>query len=190
MHAAGRLGPVGAGDLTFRLEGVPYTLTIPADGLRVGGWAATGNWFAVLPGCLTGDSEDRFYDLLGDPRGPVSLRVCWRLVHALAKPIYGFEWWVAGRLAATAEEHWHTFAAWSVTVGFDPGSVAADRLCAGVLAWLSSTCKEEKDARKLEAQLFAPPKAAPRRGRAALPGFSPQEQAAAWQKAFAELGGG
>lgn len=190
MRSGARLGPVGGGPLTFRLDGEPYTLDVPADGLLVCGWAATGNWYAVVPGCLSEDSQDRFEALLDDPWGPVGLRTCWRLVHGLAKAIYGYEWWVAQRLAATAEEHWATFAAWSVTVGFDPEQHPAHRVCAGVMAWLSSTCKEEKDARKLETQLFAPPKVAPAKGRRALPGFTPEEQAAQWQKAFAELGGG
>lgn len=190
MRGGVRLGPVGGGPLTFRLEGEPYTLAIPADGLLVCGWAATGNWHAIIPGCLEEDSRRRFEELLDDPWGPVGLRTCWRLVHGLGKAIYGYEWWVAQRLAATAEEHWHTFAAWTVTVGFDPEGAPAHRVCAGVLAWLSSTCKDEKASRKMETQLFAPPKGAPRRGRRALPGFTPQEQAVQWQKAFAELGGG
>lgn len=187
----GRLGPVDSGPLTFRLEGEPYTLVIPADGLKVCGWAATGNWFAIIPGCLSEDSQDAFYKLLDDPRGPVGLRACWRLTHHLAKAIYGFDWWVAERLAATADAYWDSFSVWSVTAGFDPAAAPAHRVCSGVLAWMRSSCQEEKDLRRLETQVFAPPTVSPKkRRRASMPGFTPQEQAAAWQQALTELGTG
>ncbi|MFE2934957.1 hypothetical protein [Streptomyces sp. NPDC059278] len=185
-----RLGPVDSGPLEFRLEGAPYTLLIPADGLLVCGWAATGDWFQLLPGCLDSDSQDSFYDMLGDPYGPVGLRTCWRLAMGMAKAVYGVEWHVAARLANTAQQHWDVFAAWTVTVGFDPAGAPAHRVCAAALAWLRSGCQEEKDFRKMDAQIYAPPKVSPARGRTLRPGFSKQEQAVAWQKALAELGSG
>lgn len=185
-----RLGPVDSGPLEFRLEGEPYTLLIPADGLEVCGWAATGNWFQLVPGCLDDDSQEAMYGLLGDAYGPVGLRTCWRLAVGLAKRIYGTEWHVAGRLTATASQHWDVFSAWTVTVGFDPAAAPAHRICSAALAWLRSGCQEEKDFRKLDTQLNAPPKVSPARGRKLRPGFTKEDQAAAWQKAFAELGGG
>ncbi|MFC4328377.1 hypothetical protein ACFPC0_11115 [Streptomyces andamanensis] len=185
------LGPARPGPLTFTLEGAPYTLVIPADGLEVCEWARVGNWYALVPGCLDQDSSERFYGLLGDPYGPVGLRACARLVHRLARAVYGQEWHVAGRLAATAEQHWELFSAWTVTVSFDPEAASAHRLCSAVYSWLRSGCQEEKDVRKLEAQLYAPPPLALRRGnKAVLPGFSKDDQAAAWQQALATLGPG
>lgn len=185
-----RLGPVSSGPLTFRLEGEPYTLLIPADGLEVCGWAATGNWYALLPGTLQEDSRAAFEALLADPYGPVNLRVCVRLVHGLSRAVYGHDWHVAQRLAATAHHHWDAYSAWTVTVGFDPEGAPAHRVCASALAWLRSGCHDEKDLTRLDAQLYAPPRVLPQRGRMLMPGFSKQDQAAAWEKAFAELGGG
>lgn len=184
-----RLGPV-TGRLDFRMEGEPYTLLIPADGLQVCGWAAAGNWYALVPGCLEDASADAFYAMLADPYGPVGLRACWRLVHALGNAVYGQEWYVAERLAATAESRWDMYSAWTVTVGFDPETATAHRVCSSILAWLRNSCQDEKDLRRLDAQLFAPPKVTPRRGAKARPGFGKDEQAAAFQRAFAELGGG
>lgn len=184
------LGPVSSGPLEFRLDGVAYTLAIPADGLMVCGWAATGNWYALVPGSLDAASEDAFYGLLGDPYGPVGLRTCLRLVNGLAQDIYGQEWYVAQRLAATAAEHWDMYSAWTVTVGFDPEGAPAHRVCSSVLAWMRSTCQEDKDFRRLDAQLYAPPRVAPRRGRKLMPGFDRDDQAAAWKRAMAELGPG
>jgi hypothetical protein len=185
-----RLGPVSGGPLAFRLEGVPYTLLIPADGLEVCGWAADGNWYALVPGALAPESLSAFEGLLADPYGPVGLRACVRLVYHLSRAVYGHEWHVAQRLAVTAQEHWDIYSAWTVTVGFDPGAAPAHRVCASVLAWLRGGCQDEKDHMKLEAQLYAPPRVTPRKGRTLMPGFSKQDQADAWQKAFAELGGG
>lgn len=185
-----RLGPVDCGPVPFRLEGKPYTLLIPADGLEVCAWAATGDWYRLIPGALDEPSQDAMYAQLGDPYGPVGLRTCWRLAMALAKPVYGMDWHVASRLTATAESHWDIFSSWTVTVGFDPSAAPAHRVCAAALAWLRSGCQEEKDMRKLDAQLYAPPKVTPARGRKLRPGFSKEDQANAWQQAFAELGGG
>ena len=186
-----RLGPAAPGPLSFRLNDEPYLLSIPVDGLEVCGWVAVGNWYALVPGCLADDSADRFYDLLGDPYGPVGLRTCARLAYGLAKPVYGFEWHVAQRLAVTAREHWDLFSAYTVGVGFDPEGAPAHRVCSAVYAWLRSGCQEEKDVRKLETQLNAPPRQTLGRGRRAImPGFDRKAQADNWKKAFAELGGG
>lgn len=185
-----RLGPVDSGPLEFRLEGEPYTLLIPADGLQVCAWAARNDWFQLVPGALDEPSQDAMYALLGDAYGPVGLRTCWRLSVTLAKAVYGVEWHVASRLAATMEEHWDYFAAWTVTVGFDPSAATAHRLCSAGLAWLRSGCHEDKDLRKLDAQLYAPPKVTPVKGKKLRPGFTKQDQAASWRQAFAELGGG
>ncbi len=186
----GRLGPVDAGPVPFRLEGEPYTLVVPPDGLMVCGWAAASDWFQLMPGCLDDDSQERFWEALGDPYGPVGLRACMRLAHRLSKAVYGQEWFVAQRLSVAAEEHWNLYSAWTVTVGFDPATAPAHRVCSSVLGWLRSGCQEEKDFRKLDSQLYTPPKVAPRKGRTLRPGFSKEDQAAAWQKAFAELGTG
>lgn len=186
-----RLGPARPGPLTFTLDGEPYSLSIPVDGLEACGWVAEGNWYALVPGSLAADSEDRFFRLLGDPYGPVGLRTCARLAYGLAKPVYGFEWHVAQRLAVTAREHWDLFSAYTVGVGFDPEGAPAHRVCSAVYAWLRSGCQEEKDVRKLENQLNAPPRQTLGRGRRAImPGFDKQAQATNWKKAFAELGGG
>lgn len=187
----GRLGPVDAGPLPFTLEGVRYTLLVPEDGLVAAEWAAVGDWLALVPGALDEDSQDRLYELLGDPRSRVGLRACWKVLHGLAPAVYGVDWWVARRLAATAAEQWLTFSAWSVGVGFDPAHAPAHRVCAGVLAWMRSTAQDEKDMRRIEQQVFAPPpyRSGGRR-KSAMPGFSAKEQQAAFQRALAELGSG
>lgn len=186
-----RLGPARPGSLTFTLDGAPYTLLVPADGLTACGWVAAGDWYALMPECLDDDSQDRLWALLGDPYGPVGLRTCMRLAHGLAKAVYGFEWHVAQRLAVTAEANWDLFSAWTVSVGFDPEGAPAHRVCSAVYSWLRSGCQEEKDVRRLDAQLNAPPRVTLGRGRKTImPGFSKDDQASAWQQAFAELGGG
>lgn len=186
-----RLGPAPPGPLEFHLDGEPYTLAVPADGLEACGWVADGNWYALVPGCLEGDSAERFYALLGDPYGPVGLRTCARLAYGLAKAVYGYEWHVAARLAVTAREHWDLFSAWTVSAGFDPEGAPAHRVCSAVYAWLRSGCQEEKDIRKLDTQLNAPLRQTLGRGRrAVMPGFDRQAQAENWKRAFAELGGG
>lgn len=185
------LGPARPGPLSFTLEGEPFTLLVPADGLEACEWARVGNWYALVPGCLDEDSQERMYGLLGDPYGPVGLRACARLAHGMAKAVYGYEWHVAGRLTATAQEHWGLFSAWTVSVGFDPEGAPAHRVCSAIYSWMRSGCQEEKDVRKLDGQLHAPPRVALRRGtKPVLPGFSKDDQAAAWKQAFAELGQG
>lgn len=186
----------GGGEITFRLEGDPYTICLPEDGRETVGWAAMGNWPSILPGALCEESSARLYRLLTDMRGPVGLRACWRTVHHLSVPIYGVPWWTAQRLAATATENHLQWSAWTVTAGFDPAGQSAHRICAAILAWLQTGITDKKEAQKLETQLFAPPR--PVRSRApggrspgsSMPGFTPQEQAASFQKAFAALGGG
>lgn len=184
-----RLGPVDHGQVHFTLEGRAWAVDVPADGRRVCAWAREGNWPRLVPWSLADWCRDDFVELLADPVGRVDLAVCHRVVVELAEDIYGVPWWTAGRIAASITQFWDRYAAWSVLRGFDPAGASAQRITASGLAWLRSAVSEERDAEKLEATLFTPPR--PKRKKAAhMPGFSAADQAASFQAAFAALGGG
>jgi len=185
---ARRFGPVDNGLLPFTLNGQPYALWLPQDGREVMALAARGDWPALLPGMLLRDDQEEFIYRLANRGDRLGLRACWKIVLTLSPHIYGVEWWAAQRVAATCEENWRPFGAWMVSHGFDPAGAAAHRLVSAGLGWMFSTVAEEKEARKLEAQIFSPPRPVSKRNMKAVPGFSPAEQAAAFQSALNQLG--
>jgi hypothetical protein len=184
------LGPMDGGRLEFTVDGAAYALEVPADGRLVTGWAAAGDWPQLIPGCVAPEYQAEFYDRLGDPYDRLGLYACHHIVMGLAEIIYGVPWWTAGRLAATMNASWRFFGAWSVGAGFDPSTAPAHRLMSAGLAWVYSRVEENKDARRLENELFTPPKPTRKKRMQAMPGFTPEEQAAQFQAAMANLGSG
>lgn len=183
-----RFGPIDGGRLDFTLNGEAYALDVPRDGRLVAGWAAEGNWPRILPGCLLPQYAEAFHERLGDPRDWLGLRACWKTVHALAGDIYGVPWWTAQALAEAAHSSWVSFGSWSVSNGFDPRGEPAHRIISAALAWRFARVKDEKEARRLEAKLFAPPRPAGKKRAKSTPGWTPAEQAAAFEAAMKSLG--
>jgi hypothetical protein len=182
-----RFGPTGAGRLSFTVDGVGYALDLPDDGSVLAGIAATGQWPEIVPGLLAPECRGVWVSQLRDPLGPISWRTTWRIATGLAEEIYGMPWWAAIRLCATAQSRWRDFAAWTVAHGFDPARAPAHRICAAVLAWLRTSCRDEKDLVRLEQRVFTPPPEMIRAG-ARPPGFSDADlaQQAAELAALAE----
>lgn len=183
-------GPVDSGLLPFTVDGRTYALDVPGDGRLLAGWAASGMWTALVPGSLHPDYEEEFYDRLGDPTDPLGLRACHHIALGLSEEVYGVPWWAAARLCATAQTSWRFFGAWAVQHGFNPAGEPAHRLVSAVLAWVGSRVQDEKEARRVEHEIFAPPKPLGKRRMKAMPGFSPAEQDAAFKAAMAALGSG
>jgi hypothetical protein len=184
-----RLGPVDAGESDFVFQRRTWAVDVPADGRMVMAWAREGNWPRLVPWGLAPWCRNDFLNLLMDPVGRVDLTVCHRISVEIAPDIYGVPWWTAGRLAASATEHWNAYASWCVKHAFNPAGEPAHRVAASVLAWLRAGVHEEKDSQKLERALFAPPRPS-RKTRASVPGFTPADQAAAFKAAMAQLGDG
>lgn len=189
QHAVG-FGPVDGGRLPFTVGGKPYALEVPYDGRVLAGWARAGAWTSLVPGCIHEDYEKEFYDRLADPRDPLGLRACHLIAMGLSEEIFGVPWWAAARLSATALESWRYFGAWAVEHQFDPSNAPAHRLISAVLAWIGSRVQDEKEARRVENEIFLPPKPQGKRRMKAVPGFTPAEQDAAFKAAMASLGGG
>lgn len=159
------LGPLDGGALPFQLNGQrAFRLELPADGRHILAHAARGEYLSLVPGLVTGSA---FLDLLADPDSGVDVEACRTIVYELAEDIFGVPWWTAGRLAASAEEGWDQYAAYTVTVGFDPSAVApAHRHISAMLAWLRTAVSgDAKKARRLEMELFKEPPHLIRRGR-------------------------
>lgn len=183
-------GPVDGGLLPFTVDGVQYALDVPYDGRVLAGWATSGMWTALVPGCIHPDYEQEFYDRLGDPQDPLGLRACHVIAMGLSEEIFGVPWWAAARLCATALQSWRYFGAWAVQHQFNPTGAPAHRLVSATLAWVASRVQDEKEARRVEAEIFMPPKPMGKRRMKAMPGFSPAEQAAAFKATMAALGPG
>lgn len=183
-------GPVDGGILPFTVDGVQYALDVPYDGRLLAGWASSGAWTALVPGCLHPDYEAEFYDRLGDPHDMLGLRACHHIALGLSEEIFGVPWWAAARLCATVMESWRFFGAWAVTHHFDPAGQPAHRLVSAALAWVGSRVQDEKEARRVENDIFLPPKPQGKKRMKAMPGFTPAEQDAAFKSAMAALGGG
>lgn len=183
-------GPVDGGLLPFTVGDATYALEIPYDGRVLAGWATAGAWTSLVPGCIHEDYEQEFYDRLADPLDPLGLRACHHIAMGLSEEIFGVPWWAAARLCATALESWRYFGAWAVEHQFDPSDAPAHRLVSAVLAWVGSRVQDEKEARRVENEIFLPPKPQGKRRMKAMPGFTPAEQHAAFQAAMASLGGG
>lgn len=183
-------GPVDSGLLPFTVDGRTYALTIPGDGRLLAGWAATGTWTALVPGCLHPDYTAEFYDRLGDPADPLGLRACHHIALGLSEEVFGVPWWAAARLCATLSQSWRFFGAWAVQHGFNPAGEPAHRIVSAALAWVASRVQDEKEARRVEQEIFMPPKPTGKKRMKAMPGFSPAEQDAAFRAAMAALGPG
>lgn len=183
-------GPVDGGPLPFTVDGHTYTLEVPHDGRLLAGWATSGGWTNLVPGCIHPDDETEFYDRLADPRDKLGLRACHHIAMGLAEEIYGVPWWAAARVCATMLESWRYFGAWAVEHGFNPSGAPAHRLVSAGLAWLGSRVQDEKEARRVENEIFLPPKPTGKRRMKSMPGFTPAEQDAAFKAAMAALGGG
>lgn len=183
-------GPVDCGRLPFTVDGVAYALDIPGDGRMLAGWAVAGAWTALVPGCLHPDYEEEFYDRLADPHDALGLRACHHIALGLSEEVYGVPWWAAARVCATVQQSWRYFGAWAVSRGFNPQGEPAHRIVSAGLAWIASRVEDEKEARRVENEIFMPPKPQAKRRMKAMPGFSPQEQDAAFKAAMAALGSG
>lgn len=183
------LGPVDAGEVPFVLVGEKFAVDVPADGRLVCSWARDGAWMRLVPWGLAPWCRADFARLLTDPAGPVDLSVCHKIVMELSADVFGVPWWTAGRVAMAISDHWDRYAGWCATRGFDPTQACAHRVIGAGLGWLRSGVSEEKDAKKLESQLFAPPKEV-RRSRRRGSGLRPEDQAAAWRAAKAAWGSG
>lgn len=183
-------GPVDSGLLPFTVDGHTYALDVPPEGRLLAGWAATGTWTALVPGCIHPDYTEEFYARLADPRDALGLRACHHIALGLSEEIFGVPWWAAARLSATVQQSWRYFGAWAVQHGFNAQGEPAHRLVSAALAWLASRVQDEKEARRVEQEIFTPPKAMSKRRMKAVPGFTPQEQDAAFRAAMAALGSG
>jgi len=188
--ARAAFGPVDGGYLPFTVDGRPYALDVPHDGRLLAGWAADGRWIELVPGCLHPDYAREFTDRLVHPTDPLGLRACHQIALGLAEEVYGVPWWAAARLCVTAREGWRYFGAWCVQHGVNLSGEPAHRVVSAALAWIASRVEDEKEARKVENDIFLPPKPTGKRRMKAAPGFSPQEQAAAFEAAMAALGPG
>lgn len=183
-------GPVDGGLLPFTVDGQQYALEVPYDGRLLAGWATAGAWTALVPGCIHPDFRTEFYDRLGDPHDALGLRACHHIALGLSEEIFGVPWWAAARLCATILESWRYFGAWAVSHQFDPATASAHRLVSAALAWIASRVQDEKEARRVESDIFLPPKPQGKKRMKAMPGFTPAEQDAAFKAAMAALGGG
>ena len=183
-----RFGPVDGGRLDFTINGEAWALELPWEGRKLAAWAADGNWVRLVPGCIAPDYMDEFAERLGDPGDMLGLRSCWKTAMALSEDIYGVPWWTATELASTARASWVSFSSWAASHSFDVSIAPAHRIMSAALAWRFAQVKDEKEGRKLETKLFAPPKPISKRRQKSAPGFRPEEQAAAFQAALAALG--
>ncbi|RFU83612.1 hypothetical protein DY218_27275 [Streptomyces triticagri] len=150
-------GPSNGGLLPFRIDGGrAWHLDIPADGRRLLTHAAIGDYTELVPALVV---EQSFLTELADDTSSLDLDDCRTIAVELAEDIYGVPWWTAGRLAATALEHWDQYGAYTVTVAHDAtAALPAHRHIAAMLAWLrTAVSADEKRARRLELDLFNPP---------------------------------
>lgn len=183
-------GPLDGGVLPFTVDGQQYALDVPYDGRVLAGWAVAGQWTEIVPGAVHPYYRDEFFDRLADPRDALGLRACHHIALGLAEEIYGVPWWAAERLCATALSSWRYFGAWAAQHNFDPASAPAHRLVSATLAWLGSQVQDEKEARRIEQDVFMPPKPQRKSRMKSVPGFTPAEQAASFEATLAALGGG
>jgi hypothetical protein len=183
-------GPLDGGELPFTVDGVTYAIDVPGDGRLLAEWAATGSWTALVPGCITEPYREEFYDRLADPHDALGLRACHHIVLGLSEEIFGVPWWAAARLSATVQASWRFFGAWAVSHGFNPSDEPGHRVMSAALAWIGSRVEDEKEARRVESEIFTPPKPMGKKRMKAMPGFRPEEQAAAFRAAMAALGPG
>lgn len=190
MEVGLRFGPADSGVLPFEIDGEQYALYLPENGRLPMGWAATGNWPALMPGCIHEPYRWEILHRLADRADPLGLSGCHTVAMGLAEDIYGVEWWTAEKVAATCHQNWARFGPWMAANGFNPRGEPAHRIVSAGLAWMFANVSDEKGARRLEAQLFNPPKPKDKAAMKSRPGFRPHEQAQQFQLAMQQLGGG
>lgn len=128
-------------------------------------YEAPACWWNLIPGSLVDPGRAVLLDRLVDPDDPFDLDDLETIAVAELDRAIGMDFWAAHRLAAAAYSNWLPFTAWCVAHGTDPLTLSPDRLVGAVWAWRLDNCREKKDFRQLEAEVFAPPPVAMASGR-------------------------
>lgn len=178
-----------SGPLEFELGGDIWTIDPPA-GPDLVQLAATGNWWGIVPGLLEPAARREAYVRLEDDDDELDLPDLYAAATQVAETWLGHPWHVAVRLAAAAAHRWTLFDGWCITSGFDPTSEHTDahRIINAVHAWIRSGCTEDKEWRRIEQQLYAPPPGQAGGDADAAPPWAAEEEAALFQQAMGALG--
>lgn len=178
-----------AGPLELDLGGL-ILCVVPPPGPELVALAATGNWWGILPDLLDRAGQLEVYRRLDDDEDELDLPELHRAAAALAGHWLGQHWHVAVRLAATASQRWTLFDGWCLAHAFDPQdpAVPAHRIVSAVHAWIRDGVSEDKEWRKIEQQLYAPPPGADPEDPATAP-WAVEEEGALFTQAMASLGG-
>lgn len=180
-------GPTGP-PLRFTVDGEPYTLTGPG-GADLAEAAAVSDWTALVPYGLDDGSLRMLDRRLADPHDRLDLAWCRYIAEHLGGEMLGVPWHVGGRLAATAMQQWDLFDGWCVSVGFDPQQAGAHRIMSAALQWARVSCSGEREWRRVEQQLYAPPESRARQP-SHVPLWGGGEESRLFQQAMQDLGSG
>lgn len=151
-------GPPDAIAVDVDLDDAPYTIVLDQPhGWTAARWAALDAFLDLFPGALPEDQRAFWDDRLADPDDPMTNGAARMIAYALAKRVYGMEWWAAHRLCARAAANWWQYEAWSVTRGFDPRTAPAARIAASCWAWAAAQCDKEEDLDQLHRDVFTAP---------------------------------
>lgn len=149
-----------------------------------------GDWWSLIPGLLPAEDAQWINLRLVNNDDDLEMNDVWHCATELGGQLAGTgSWWAATRLLASARNDWLSFDAWCLQHGYDPLNGPLWRISAAMYSIRQAGVvvhgkPDETEAAldRLRADLWMPPL------HVAGERWTPQDEAAAWQKSMAAIG--